>query len=431
VDSPLIAGEYFKAVDITPEGEPVHHEIDIAADSEAALDISPEVRQKFVNLVSETGKIFGTRHYREYHFLLSLSDRVAHFGVEHHESNDSRAGERGLIESRQSGRVGSLLSHEFVHSWSGKFRRPKSLSTPYYQEPEETDLLWSYEGLTTYLGNLLAERSGFSTPEQYREEIATTAAEMGPGRPGRTWRPLQDTADGEQIISRGGGWGNWRRGTDYYPEGDLLWFEVDTIIRRESHGTKTLTDFLHDFFGGPNNGPELKPYTFDELVTALGRVAQYDWRGFFNERLTSTSPDAPVGGIENSGWKLVYDDKPPQGGPGGGGAAGTNATYSLGLQLGNDGTVRDSMVGAPAYKAGITSGMKIVAVNGRAFTGPVFADALKGTATSSAPIEFLVLNDDYYKTVSVSYQGGPKYPHLERDSSKPDVLADIMKPLAH
>jgi predicted metalloprotease with PDZ domain len=432
VDSPVIAGEYLSVVDVTPPGEPLHHEMDIAADSEAALQMSPELRQNLVNLVAETGKLFGARHYRDYHFLLSLSDHVAHFGLEHHESDDSRVPERSLIDPQRRELVASLLPHEFVHSWNGKFRRPKDLSPPYYEEPQETDLLWVYEGLTNYLGDLLAERCGLWTPRQYREYLALTAAELGPGRPGRTWRPLQDTADAAQILYYAPHrWVNWRRSTDYYPEGDLVWLEVDTIIRRESRGTKSLTDFLHEFYGGPNNGPELKPYTFDDLVHALNNVQPYDWAAYFHKRLNSTSPEAPLGGIENGGWKVVYNDSIP-------GLLKAreetyktiNALYSIGLELNEKGVVQDSVAGMPAYQAGISPGMKVVAVNGRAFTKDVFHDALKATADSSGPLQLLVLNDEYYKTVSLDYHGGERYPHLVREEGKPDLLGEIEKPLA-
>ena len=433
VDSPVIAGEFFRAVDITPPGEAIHHEIDMAADSAAALEMTPELRQRYVNLVRETEKLFSTRHYREYHFLLSLSDHVAHFGLEHHESNDSRVSERGIIDPKRQGRTGGLLSHEFVHSWCGKFRRPEDLSTPDFEAPMKTDLLWVYEGLTTYLGDLLNERSGLETPEQYREELAATAADLGPGRQGRTWRSLQDTATGLNStgFGRAGGWLNWRRGADYYEESGLIWLEADTIIRRETHNQKSLDDFCRLFFSGPNNGPELKTYTFDDLVGALKQIAPYDWSGFFRERLNSNSPNAPLGGIENGGWKVVYTDVEPEAmrsdrrGPG-----GVRADYSVGLSLGGDGSVRDSMVGSPAYKAGVTSGMKVIAVNGRAFSTEVFSDALKATKNSARPLELLVVSDEYYKTVSVDYQGGERYPHLVRDESKPDVLGEIEKALA-
>ncbi|MGD0696080.1 MAG: M61 family peptidase [Terriglobia bacterium] len=436
VDSPVIAGEFYRAVDVTPPGEPIHHEIDMVADSAAALEMPPELQKKFTNLVAETGKLFGARHYREYHFLLTLSDHVAHFGLEHHESNDSRTGERALLSPPGQRGVGGLLSHEFMHSWNGKFRRPAGLSTPEYETPMQTDLLWVYEGLTDFLGPLLAARSGLSTAEQYRDNLASIAADLGPGRPGRTWRPLQDTADAIPGMFRGafGGESNWKRGADYYPEGDLLWLEVAMIIRRESQGKKSIEDFCHAFHGGPNNGPELKPYTFDELVSTLNGVVAYDWANFLRERVSSTSPAAPVGGIEMGGWKVEFNDKPPERGGGGGAGGrfggGVDARYSIGLRLGGDGSVADSIWGGLAYQAGILPGMRVVAINDRAFTTDLLADALKASKTSAQTIRFLVLNEDYYSTHTINYQGGEKYPHLVRAEGKPDLLDDLAKPLA-
>ena len=425
VDSPVIAGEYYRAIDITPPGEPIHHEIDLAADSEAALAMPAEIKTGLINLVAESGKLFGSRHYRDYHFLLTLSDHVAHFGLEHHESNDSRLPERVMLEPTGAFSVGGLLAHEFVHSWNGKFRRPADLTTPDYEVPMKTDLLWVYEGLTDYFGPMLAARSGLWTPEQYHDVLASISAALGPGRPGRTWRPLLDTAVGQ--LRSGRGWLNWRRGSDYYDEGDLIWLEVATIINRESHGKKTIDDFAHLFHGGANNGPEIKTYTFEEVVSALNSVAPHDWAGYFREKLNSTSPDAPVGGIENGGWKVVYTDKPSKV-PGRRGGAGD--AYSIGLQVGEDGSVMDSIVGGLAFKAGITSGMKVVAVNGRVYTRDLLNDAIKASKDSKNPIVLLVISDEYYKTCTIDYHDGERYPHLERDDSKPDYLDDLIKPRA-
>jgi predicted metalloprotease with PDZ domain len=425
VDSPVIAGQYYRAIDITPAGEAVHHELDMVADSEAALNISADNQRQMVNLVAESGKLFGARHYRDYHFLLTLSDHVAHFGLEHHESNDSRLGERALLGPGAGMSLGSLLAHEFVHSWNGKYRRPASLTVPYYEQPMETDLLWGYEGLTDYLGPLLAARSGLWTKEQYQEHMASIAGALGPGRPGRTWRPLLDTAIGEPGVSGRGGWFTWRRGTDYYDEGDLLWLEVATIIHRESKGAKSIDDFCHEFHGGANNGPEVKTYTFEQLTSALNEIAPYDWTGFFKSRLESTSADAPVGGIENGGWKVVMNEKPPSSQERRGGAG---YTYSLGLQIGADGTVSDAIVGGPAFQAGIAPGMKIIGVNSRVYTADVLADAVKAAGASKEPISMLVVSDDYIHTFNVNYHGGPQYPHLVRIEDKPDYLDELIKP---
>jgi len=428
VDSPVITGEFYRAIDLTPAGEPIHHEIDMVADSEAALNMSPENQKQMMNLVAESGKLFGARHYRDYHFLLSLSDHVAHFGLEHHESNDSRLPERTLLLPESGMSLGGLLAHEFVHSWNGKFRRPDDLTVSYFEAPMETDLLWVYEGLTDYLGPMLAARSGLWTPEQYHEYLARIAAMLGPGRPGRTWRPLLDTAVGEPVLGFGrGGWLNWLRGTDYYDEGDLLWLEVATIIHRETKGEKSIDDFCQGFHGGENNGAEVKTYTFDQVVSALNAIAPYDWASFFHTRLDSTSAQAPVGGIENGGWKVEFNaesQKLP------GRRFKSNDIYSIGLQIGTDGAVTDSIFGGPAFEAGISPGMKIIGVNGRVYTEDLLADAIKAAKDSLQPITLLVVDDDYIRTCVINYHEGARYPHLVRNNAQPDYLGDLIKPRA-
>jgi predicted metalloprotease with PDZ domain len=427
VDSPVIAGEYYRVIDLTPPGEAIHHEINMVADSQAALAMSPAVQQGLTTLVAESGKLFGARHYREYHFLLTLSDYVAHFGLEHHDSNDSRLPERVLLKEDAGPRVGALLPHEFAHSWNGKYRRPADIATPNFETPMKDEQLWGYEGLTDFLGPLLAARSGLFTPEQYREYLASTAAMLGPGRPGRNWRPLVDTATAVAGANRGSGWTNWRRAADYYDEGNLLWLEAATIIDRETKGRKSIDDFCHIFHGGANHGAEVKPYTFDELVQTLNQVAPYDWARFFQQRVNSIAPDMPDGGIRNGGWRVEYNDKPTKF-PGRHGAP--DDLYSLGMHLGDDGTVEDSLVGGPAFRAGISPGMKVVGVNGRLYKHDLLEDAIKASKEAKDSISVLVIHDDYYRTCAVDYHGGTRYPHLVRDESKPDFLDEIAKPRA-
>lgn len=427
VDSPVIAGQYYRAIDLTPPGEAVHHEIDIVADGETALNLSPEIRKEMTNLVAEAGKLFGSRHYREYRFLLTLSDHVAHFGLEHNECNDSRLPERELLGPDPGLALGGLLAHEYAHSWSGKFRRPADLSTPDYETPMKDDLLWDYEGFTDFVGPLLAARSGLWTPEEYRANLANISASLGVGRPGRTWRPLLDTAVAIPGIGFRRGWLNWRRGADYYEEGDLLWLEVAAMIHQQTHGQKAIDDFCQRFYGGPNHGPEVKPYTFEDVVRELNAIASYDWATFFHERLNSTSANPPTGGIENGGWKFVFNEEVPKAqGRRGGGGGGTEE-YGIGLQLGDDGTVNDSIVGGPAFNAGITSGMKVVGVNGRVYTHDLLEDAIKASRDNPQPITLLVVIDEYYRTCAVDYHGGERYPHLIRDESKADYLDDLAK----
>jgi predicted metalloprotease with PDZ domain len=425
VDSPVIAGEFLKVVKLADD--PLT-EMDIAADSAAALLAPQEVWDHYKNLVEQTNKLFGAHHYRDYHFLLSLSDHVAHFGLEHHESDDSRIDERGLVDDVARKMEASLLPHEYVHSWNGKYRRPADLATPDYQEPMKDDLLWVYEGLTNYLGTVLTARSGLLTNEQARDDLALTAAALD-HTPGRSWRNLQDTADdAPELYFSPQAWHSWRRGTDFYEEDTLNWLWVDVIIRQQSKGKKTIDDFCHLFHGAPSTGPMLKTYTFDDVVNSLNQIVPYDWRGFWIERLTNHGPGAPLGGIEGSGWKVVYDENQSEMERGAEiGSHGVNAAYSIGLELREDGTVLDTVEGMAAAKSGIGPGMKLIAVNGRKYSPDVLRDALKAGNGGSAPLDLLVENTEYYKTYKLDYHGGERYPHLVRDDSKPDLLTEIYK----
>jgi predicted metalloprotease with PDZ domain len=427
VDSPVIAGEFMR---IVPLADNPPTEMDIAADSAAALQAPPEVWDHYKRLVEQAQKLFAAHHYRSYHFLYSLSDHVAHFGLEHHESNDSRVGERGLVDESERKLEAGLLPHEYVHSWNGKYRRPADLTTPDYEQPMKTDLLWVYEGLTSYLGDVLSARSGLRTPEELRDSLALIAAALD-HTPGREWRNLQDTADGVPAMQGAPQqWESWRRGLDYYEEDVLNWLWADMIIRQQTQGKRSLDDFCQLFHGGSSTPPMVKTYTFDDVVNALNQVAPYDWRRFWNERLSNHGPGAPLEGLEASGWKLVYNETPSE-------LFRSDeedrenthaALYSLGLVLSKDGTIGDTVEGMPAAKAGIGPGMKLIAVNGRKFSADILRDALGAAKTGSAPLELLVENTTYFNTYRINYHEGEKYPHLVRDESKPDVLSDIIKP---
>jgi len=434
VDSPISAGAHYRTIDLgTGNIEPhVAHYLHLAADSDRALEVPDEVVTTYKNLVAETGVLYGTRHYRDYHFLLTLSDHVAHFGLEHHESSDDRVDERTLIDAEPRRLNGFLLPHEFTHSWNGKFRRPaglvKGTSDGGYDTPMQGDLLWVYEGLTNYLGEVLSPRSGIWTPEEFRDWMAINAAALDRSS-GRKWRPLEDTAVAAQILyGAGDDYAEYRRGVDYYPEGTLIWMDADVKIRQLSNGRRSLDDFCRAFLGGPGGAPEMKPYTFEDVVATLNQVQPFDWAGFLNERLHSTAPHAPLGGIEGGGWKLTYDgvrsdfwksyeneDKL------------TDLSYSIGLKVKEDGTVADVAYDGPAQKAGIAPAVKLIAVNRRQFNSTVLREAV----AAKEPIDLLIKTGEYYETHHVDYRDGERYPHLVRDQSKPDLLSEIIKSKAH
>jgi predicted metalloprotease with PDZ domain len=430
VDSPVSAGAHYRTIDLgTDLGAP--HYLHLAADSDRALEVSPEIVTHYRNLVQETGALFGARHYRDYHFLYTLSDHVAHFGLEHHESSDDRYDERTLIDADAQRVSADLLSHEFVHSWNGKFRRPAGLVSGThdggYDTPMQGDLLWVYEGLTEYLGEVLAARSALWTAADYRDRLAETAASLD-NTYGRTWRPLEDTAVAAQLLyDAGGDYENYRRGVDFYPEGTLLWLDVDVTIRQLSKGRKSLDDFCRSFEGGPGGAPAMKPYGFADVVAALNAVQPYDWAGFLNQRLHSTDAHAPLGGIEHGGWRLVYDTERSDFWKAGEDADKvSNLSYSVGLKVKEDGAIADIAFGGPAAKAGISPATKLVAVNSRQFSPGVLREAIQKAATDDQPLELLIRNGEYFRTYRVDYHGGERYPHLVRDSTAPDLLSPIL-----
>jgi predicted metalloprotease with PDZ domain len=429
VDSPVLAGEYFREIPVSSPPERPHF-IDLAADSAAALQMTDETIGYYKRLVNETGALFGARHYNSYHFLVTLSDYVAHFGLEHHQSSDDRIPERTYIDENERKVHSDLLPHEFTHSWNGKYRRPAGLATPSYQEPMKGELLWVYEGLTQYWGEILAVRCGLITPELFREQAAVEAAYLD-RRQGRTWRDLQDTATAAQLLyGASHAYEDWRRSVDYYDEGFLLWLEADSIIRRQTRGAKSLNDFSRLFHGGQSGPPVVRPYTFEDIVNTLNQVAPYDWGTFWLQRLQSTAPHGPLGGIENGGYRLVYNSTPSQWiqltDPAN---KVIDERFSLGLFLKDNGTVQDVILNSPAAKAGFAPGMLVIAVNGRKFSGDILKQAI--AASKSAPLDFIVENAEYYKVLHLDYHDGPKFPHLERVPGKPALLDDIIKPLAH
>jgi predicted metalloprotease with PDZ domain len=381
--------------------------------------------------VAETGALFGVRHYRDYHFLLTLSDDVAHFGLEHHESSDDRDDARSLIDDEELIDFSDLLPHEFVHSWNGKYRRPADLATPNYHEPMKDDLLWVYEGLTEYLGEVLTARSGLRNMQESREDLARIATEIG-AAPGREWRPLQDTANSAPFLYNADtDWENWRRGTDFYEEGELLWLDVDATMRHLTDDKKSLNDFCRTFYAGPGGEPALKTFTFDDIVAALNDLAPYDWAGFLRTRLDSVAPDTPAEALRNGGWKIVYNDQPNE-------IEQVKddvhhrvtLPFSIGLTLNEDGSVLDVLYGGPAYKAGIGPGMKISAVNGQQYSPDMLKEAIDDAASDKAPIRLIVANGAEVEAHQIDYHGGARYPHLERDSSHPDYLSEIFHRMA-
>jgi predicted metalloprotease with PDZ domain len=428
LDSPALCGQYFREIPIGPKDGPPHF-LTLACDSADGLKPDEKWLTGYNKLVEEAGALFGARHYRSYRFLVSLTDQFGHNAIEHHECSDNRMAERMFLDEvyRKSTMV-SVLPHEYVHSWNGKYRRPVGLSTPNYQDPMKTPLLWAYEGMTEYYGFVLAARSGLWATERAIDNWAEIAnwAEL---QKGRAWRPLEDTATANHLYASRNEWQSRRRGVDFYDEGALIWLDADTLIREKTNGAKSLDDFCRAFHGGGNSAPHVKPYTFEDVVRGLNDVVAYDWKNFLERRIIATAPKAPLDGITRGGWKLTMKKEANEMRKAADEIAKTiNLTSSVGLLLSTDGKVTDVVPDSPADKAGLGPHMRILAVNGRRFDDTRLDEAIAATEGGKAKLEFQVENGDFITARSIDYAGGSKYPHLQRDESKPDLISAIFKP---
>ncbi|HKD54345.1 MAG TPA: hypothetical protein VKB72_08985 [Steroidobacteraceae bacterium] len=430
IDSPVQMGRYLKRIELpgSPPLAELSHTISLAADSAAALAVPDDFATGYGRLVAQAGALFGTRMYRHYTWLLTLSDHVAHFGLEHHESSDDRTAENALSEAPLREGVAGLLAHEYVHSWNGKYRRPAGLLSPDYQKPMDGSLLWVYEGLTTFWGEVLPVRAGLVTVESYREMLASVAGHFDV-ETGARWRSLADTAVAAQILyDAPPAWASSRRGVDFYEASEFLWLNVDSELRARSAGRASLDDFMKRFYAGPGGEPALKPYVESDVYAGLAAVAPGDWKELIRRHLDSTGTQALFAGLEGAGWRLSYspaknsyietEEKRRK---------VTLRVWSIGLNLDDKDTITDTIEDRAAVRAGAGPGMKLVAVNGRKYTAEVLDAAIAAAHAEHKPIQLLVVNGDYYRTLSVEYYDGPRYPHLTRIDGRPDTLSEALR----
>ncbi|MGC2651196.1 MAG: hypothetical protein WA304_10385 [Candidatus Cybelea sp.] len=431
VDSPLDLGRYVRKWNLWQEGS-AFVQLDAFADHPQDLDIPASLLRAYQRVPDEAVALYGSRHFADYHALLTLSDAVGFQGIEHHQSSDDRAPDDFLTDPDESLSGGDLITHEFSHSWNGKYRRPADLTTPNFQVPQLTDLLWVYEGMNQYLGDLLSFRAGIREPKQYPEYLATVYSEMDT-ETGRATTPLIDLTTGAPYYYLAhGDYGAIRRNAgDFYTEGELVWLDVDTIIRERSHGARSLDTFLHRYTEPALTGPIVKTYTRAEIEALLNEVEPYDWHAFFDKYVYQRSVHPPADELARAGWKFVYTEKSnvfitasQADDP------GITGWYSYGADLSAKGVVRDVREGSPAWRAGLAPGMHVLAVDNQEFSADVFAYAIKKAQHSDAPISLITSQTGWFQTLSLDYHDGFRYPHLERIEGTPDMLAAIMAPHA-
>lgn len=427
MDSPVFAGRHTRTEAMAPGVR-----LNIVGDTPESLAATPAQIAAHRNLVTQAIKLFGVQHYDHYDFLMSVSDTQGSIGLEHHRSSEN--GVSAAYFNDWDARVDErdTLPHEFTHSWNGKFRRPADLWTPDYRTPMRNSLLWVYEGQTTFWGQVLAARSGLWSKEETLGLLASEAA-MFDKQVGRTWRPLADTTNNPIIPQSGApAWRSWQRSSDYYIEGELIWLDVDSLIRGRSGGKRSLDDFARAFFGVRDRDWGELTYTFDDVVAALNGVMPHDWASFLHARLDVPTQAPPLDWIDRGGYRLIYTDEPTSF------FAANEKThdivdlsYSLGLTIGRsrpDGAVRAVSWEGPAFDAGLTVGTTIVAVGGQAYTADALKAAIRAAKDGKEAIRLLVRKGETYREVALRWNGGLRYPRLVRTGTGPSSLDALLAP---
>lgn len=430
VDSPLDMGEYVRKWDLWRDGT-AFVQLDAFADHPQDLDIPASLLRAYERVPAETLAMYGSRHFYDYHALLTLSDAIGSQGIEHHQSSDDRAGDDFLTNPDESLVGGDLITHEFSHSWNGKYRRPADLTTPNFQVPQLTDLLWVYEGMNQYLGDLISFRAGIRDPKLFPEYIASVYADLD-YETGRATTPLIDLTTGAPYYYQARGQYNAirRNAGDFYSEGELIWLDVDTIIREQSHGARSLDTFLQRYTEPAVTGPIVVPYTRAQIEALLNEVEPYDWHDFFEKWVYDVAPHPISDDFARAGWRVVYTEKPNAFVTTQPGGREITGWYAFGANLSSEGVVTDVREGSPAWRAGVAPGMRVLAVDGQQFSPDVFGYALRSSQHSNTPIVLITTQNSWYRTLSLDYHGGLRYPHLERVSGTADMFAAIAAPHA-
>ena len=423
LDSPAMMGAHAKQFPMSPEVD-----LDVVADTDADLAMPDNINNGLKNLVAEANNLWGAHHYRHYQWLLSLSNFGGFDGLEHNECSEDGSGADTFLQRSGAEGLVYLLAHEYTHSWCGKYRRPADLYQTDYTTAQQGSMLWVYEGMTEYWGDVLSSRSGLWTPQNFRDTFARNAAGLAI-KYGRTWRSTEDTAAAASILrSAGSAWNQDRRAQDYYFEGTMVWLGADAIIRKQTNDKKSLDDFCKVFAGGKSTGPMIVPYTYDELVRDLNKVCPYDWNGYLQHMVYDVHPAPTTEGIEMAGWKLVYTNEAPaprRGGRPGRGGGGVDLMFDFGISIDATGTISDMNTDSLADKSGLAIGMKITSVNGKDYTSDVMTQAVNDAMKTTTPIVLQVTKDDVKSTINVDYHDGMRYPHLVRIDGTPDYFSEI------
>jgi predicted metalloprotease with PDZ domain len=420
IDSPVFAGRHYREWELSPKVD-----LNVFADTPEELEAKPEQIEAHKALVDQALKAFGAEHFDRYEFLLAISGEMGGIGVEHHRSSENGVDPGYFTGWADAVNDRNLLPHEYSHSWIGKYRRGADLWTPDYRTPMRNTTMWAYEGQDQFWGYVLGARAGFYSKQETLDALAAIAATLD-NRPARTWRPLIDTTY-DPILSarRPKPWVSWQRSEDYYNEGMLIWLEIDSILRKQTGGAKSIDDFARAFLGVRDGDWGVLTFTTDDIVRTLNGIAPYDWRGLIDKRVNDVSARAPLAGLEGNGYKLVYTEEPTAWFKGNDkNRSQTDLSHSIGLSIGKGGAIVSVIWDGPAFEAGLDLADELISVNGMAFT----ADRLKAAIKAKAPIKLIARSGDRYRDVTIDYRGGLRYPRLEKIGEGEGGLDRLLAP---
>lgn len=427
LDSPVLSGRYTTQLPLTASGRGAVS-LDLVALRPDDLMVPPERMAELKKLISQMRAVFGSTPFEHYDILARLSDDGSSGGTEHRSSSENGLG--SSLFRDWSGQIlnRDLIAHEIVHAWNGFYRTPADLWAPTPNVPVSGSLLWAYEGQTEFWGRILAARAGQFTPAELRDRLAVEAAEIA-ARPGRAWRPLSDDVNYPAFMLRQPvPWRDWQRRRDYYSEGVMLWLAVDAELRERSGGQKTIDDFAHRFFSGATPESPTRTYTFEDICDTLNDIAPADWTQFLDSWVNGHTELDTTSGLTRHGWRLVFTDTPTAAFLANEEEAGvTDLTYSIGLTVRTDGTVRAVAWNGPSFQAGLAPGTRIIAIDAKTFGHDALLAAVR--ASLHHPLILTIEQDGRRSDVSIPYAGPLRYPRLERIAGQPDSLSDLLAPL--
>ena len=427
VDAPLHAARYTRQLELSSSSHvPVH--LDLLADEPADLDVSPTDLVELQALVVQASKVFGPPPFRHYDALVSLSDQVSPGGgLEHLDEGENNLPANYFATSGQQLSNRDLIAHEYVHAWNGRFRQPAGLWSPNFNRPPDPSMLWVYEGQTEFWGRVLAARAGLRTTQQTLDKLALDAALVA-NRSGREWKTLADSAlDVLYMPGHPVSWRDWQRREDYYPEGVLLWLDVDARMRELSQNKVSIDQFAQLFFATHGSVERISTYSFQDVCDTMNKLAPADWKTFLNQHLFTHASSDAIAGLARAGWQLIYTSVPTETFLQDEADAGViNLDDSIGAQFRPNGSVRSVMWNSPAFRAGLAPDISVVAVNGQPLSSAVLLSAIADSA--STPLRLTLQDGETHRDAIVFYAGPLRYPHLERIPNTPDRLTSLLAP---